>query len=123
MLLSSLFMFNSIGAIDEQSIAQLSFVSQLAEHIQQKAGAVLDPQNDSNGDNSFPDFIWVLRDFTLVNQDTDGIPITADQYLRNALDDEPGISDEVEEKNYTRMLIRTFFNRRRCKQVYSLFEN
>ncbi|KAL3857473.1 hypothetical protein ACJMK2_012141, partial [Sinanodonta woodiana] len=33
----------------------------------------------------FPNFVWVLRDFTLGLTDRDGNPITSDQYLQNAL--------------------------------------
>ena len=119
MLISSLFMFNSTGAIDESSISQLSFVSQLAEHISQKSGdvsaaqpppsstilvlllksdffllcdgwQVLDPTDTSTGDNSFPAFIWVLRDFTLQLEDEYGETITEDQYLNDALANEQG---------------------------------
>ena len=77
MLISSLCIYNSIGALDESSISQLSFVTQLTKHIQIKS-----TESDSGSrtvdelDKFFPDFIWALRDFTLNLVDEYGNPIT-----------------------------------------------
>lgn len=34
-----------------------------------------------------PDFVWVLRDFSLNLVDAEGTPITPNEYLENALDE------------------------------------
>lgn len=112
LLISSLFAYNSVGAIDESSISQLSFVTQLSKHIQVKsAGADGDP---GELDKFFPDFVWILRDFTLNLVDEYGNPITEHEYLENALMEEPGFSEEVFEKNRVRELVTAFFKRRDC---------
>jgi hypothetical protein len=91
MLISSIFMYNSVGAIDESSIEQLSFVTQLAKHIQVKSSGPDDGASAVDDlDKFFPDFIWTLRDFTLNLVDEYGNPITEHEYLENALMEEPG---------------------------------
>jgi hypothetical protein len=81
-LISSYFMYNSIGCIDEESIQTLSLVSKLAANIQ---------INPNNQDNQYslsyyiPKFLWVLRDFTLELKDTQGHAISASEYLEQAL--------------------------------------
>jgi hypothetical protein len=77
MLISSLFIYNSVGAIDESSISQLSFVTQLTKHIQVKSGG----GGGDELDKFFPDFIWTLRDFTLNLVDEYGNPITEQEYV------------------------------------------
>src|SRR6266516_4188706 len=60
-LLSSLFILNSFGVIDENSIASLSFVLNLSK--------VIKISNNTNSkeeiSNYFPSLFWLLRDFTL----------------------------------------------------------
>ena len=118
LLISSLFVYNSVGAIDESSISQLSFVTQLSKHIQVKSSG---GEGEGGGggdpgelDKFFPDFVWVLRDFTLNLVDEYGNPITEHEYLENALMEEPGFSEEVFEKNRVRELVTAFFKRRDC---------
>ena len=115
LLISSLFAYNSVGAIDESSISQLSFVTQLSKHIQVKsAGAEGAGGDPGELDKFFPDFVWILRDFTLNLVDEYGNPITEHEYLENALMEEPGFSEEVFEKNRVRELVTAFFKRRDC---------
>ena len=111
LLVSSLFAYNSVGAIDESSISQLSFVTQLSKHIRVKSAGAGDP---GELDKFFPDFVWILRDFTLNLVDEYGNPITEHEYLENALMEEPGFSEEVFEKNRVRELVTAFFKRRDC---------
>lgn len=64
-LLSSLFIYNSVGSIDENAIQNLSLVVSLTKHIQVKS-----VQHDENMDAEeyakvFPSFLWIIRDFTL----------------------------------------------------------
>ena len=83
-LISSYFIYNSIGAIDEQSIQTLSLIAKMAKNIQVNNANLL-------SDNQFslayyiPQFLWVLRDFVLNIQDKKGNPISAQEYLEIAL--------------------------------------
>lgn len=62
----------------------------------------------------FPNFLWVVRDFSLQLQDSDKNPITAKQYLEVALKEKRGTSDAVMSKNRIRRLISLFFKERDC---------
>ena len=55
LLLSSLFLFNTVSAIDEMSFQDLQVMLNLAKDIQAK----------NNGENDFPSFFWIVRDFIL----------------------------------------------------------
>lgn len=80
-LVSSLFIFNSFGAIDEQNIKKLSFITQLSKNIHLKSDKNLAESNPTDFEDLFPKFIWVLRDFALKLQDPKGNPLTEKQYL------------------------------------------
>lgn len=73
-LLSSYFIFNSQGTIDETALTSLSLILNLANEIKIK--------NDSNWENeddiwkNFPSFLWVVRDFMLSLKDESGRTIT-----------------------------------------------
>ena len=57
-LLSSYFIFNSLGTIDENAIQNLSFIVNITKNIQQK--------NDTEDFSLYlPSFMWVIRDFSL----------------------------------------------------------
>eukprot|EP00397_Hematodinium_sp_SG-2012_P017342 GEMP01017729.1.p1 GENE.GEMP01017729.1~~GEMP01017729.1.p1 ORF type:complete len:541 (+),score=164.08 GEMP01017729.1:118-1740(+) len=77
-LFSSVFVFNSRGALDENSIQALSLVTNLAWEIQKAAGSPLPA----------PAFMWILRDVFLRLEDQSGHAITTDQYLSQCLEDE-----------------------------------
>ncbi|XP_061452444.1 guanylate-binding protein 1-like [Rhineura floridana] len=115
-LLSSTLVYNSLGAIDQQAMDQLHYVTELTEHIKTKSS-----RGNNNGglENSaefvrfFPTFIWALRDFTL-QLEMDGHSITEDQYLENALRLKKGDSHDVQLFNMPRKCIRFFFPTRKC---------
>jgi hypothetical protein len=46
--------------------------------------------------------MWVLRDFTLQIKDTSGQTTNAKEYLERALEQQKGISDNIEQKNKIR---------------------
>ena len=78
-LLSSFFIYNSVGSIDENSIQSLSFVINLSKHIQMKMGDSKDntEKNETEDLSSiFPNFLWVLRDFSLQLINDEGEEIT-----------------------------------------------
>jgi len=62
----------------------------LAKEIQTKT-------NGKSGEDtsSFPAFLWVVRDFTLMLQDKNGNKINSKEYLENALEFQKGSSDAV----------------------------
>ena len=79
-LISSYFIYNSVGTIDEKSISDLNVVSKLSMNI-------LIEDNIKTKDNEemlyrfMPKFLWVVRDFTLVLRDEEGRKISPKQYL------------------------------------------
>jgi hypothetical protein len=84
--LSSYFIYNSVGSIDENAINTLNLIINLAKEIQTKSNSVDDQ-------SQFPSFLWVVRDFTLKLVDKNETPITAKEYLENALELQKGTTD------------------------------
>jgi len=110
LLLTSYFIYNSIGAIDEQSLEDLHLVLHLAKHIHvrsQQGGE----QSASELGQELPRFLWVLRDFHLELVDEDGATISERQYLENALRPAAG---QDRQKNKLREVIRDLFRERDC---------
>ena len=101
LLLSSYFVYNSMGTIDEQALQNLSLIVNLSKSIQVSNGRMGvssagmsdcgagDSTSNSmmlDGDPDelakfFPSFLWVVRDFTLRLLDTDGNKINSKEYL------------------------------------------
>ena len=113
-LISSLFIFNSFGAIDETAINSLSFVLNLSKTIKIKKNNSTNDENESELAQYFPTLLWLLRDFSLKLEDKDGNVITEKQYLENALEEINGTSQSIEEKNRVRNLIKTYFVEKDC---------
>ena len=113
-LISSLFIFNSFGTIDENAISSLSFVLNLSKTIKLKNSFKEDNKNDLA--QYFPSFLWLLRDFSLRLVDQNGKNITEKQYLEKALENIKGDENNeiIKEKNRVRSLIRTYFPERDC---------
>lgn len=82
-LLSSCFIYNSVGSIDENAIQNLSLVVNLTKHINVK----INNENIDSEDYAvyFPSFYWVIRDFSLQLIDEDGEQISSKDYLDRAL--------------------------------------
>jgi hypothetical protein len=77
LLLSSCFLYNSTGSIDENAIQNLSVVVNITKNIHIKSR----PSGTSETDPEeyaryFPSFVWVLRDFALQLVDAQGEPLT-----------------------------------------------
>jgi len=119
-LISSLFLYNSFGSIDETSINTLSFVLNLSNSIQLSNNKKVEPEDLSK---YFPSLLWLLRDFSLKLEDTDGNTITAKQYLENGLALQKGSSEVTEEKNKLRRLIKSYFPERDCYTMIRPVEN
>ena len=108
-LLSSYFLYNSVGGIDESALQNLNFVINLSKFIRLKSGDTeTDPEELSN---LFPSFLWVLRDFSLQLIDDNGENITPKEYLEKVLEGTKNISDP---KNKIRKLIKAYFKDRDC---------
>lgn len=109
-LLSSYFIYNSMGSIDENAIQSLSFVINLSKNIQLKGKSENDPEDLSA---LFPSFLWLVRDFGLQLVDDDGDTITPKEYLEKVLDTAKSTYD-VDDKTKIRKLIKTYFRDRDC---------
>ena len=120
-LISSLFIFNSFGAIDEMTLNTLSFIVNLSKSI--KIKSVNKEDNEEDLGEYFPTLLWLLRDFSLKLEDKNGNVITEKQYLENALENVNGTSDSVEEKNRVRNLIKTYFPEKDCFVMVRPVEN
>jgi len=64
LLFSSHLIYNSTGSIDEQAIESLSLVIQLANVLQRQ-----DRYDTQELVNTFPSFLWLIRDFSLKLED------------------------------------------------------
>uniref|UniRef100_A0A8C3WS04 GB1/RHD3-type G domain-containing protein n=1 Tax=Catagonus wagneri TaxID=51154 RepID=A0A8C3WS04_9CETA len=108
-LLSSIFVYNSMNTINHQALEQLHYVTELTELIRTKSSSENDGVEDASEFVSFfPDFIWIVRDFTLELK-LNGHPVTEDEYLENALKLIP-----AQISNLPRECIRHFFPKRKC---------
>ncbi|GMG14781.1 unnamed protein product [Phytophthora fragariaefolia] len=143
LLLSSLFVFNTMGVIDEGAIDRLYLVSELTKHVCVSTHTLATPSSANGFGGSgtkteesalggdkleesralaphFPLFVWLLRDF-LLDMQIDGNALTANEYLEKALDAREVSTTASEstrmrqlERNRTRASIRVLFGRREC---------
>nr|XP_048309673.1 guanylate-binding protein 2-like [Myodes glareolus] len=113
-LLSSTFIYNSIGTINQQAMDQLHYVTELTDLIKSKSS----PEQSGVDDSAsfvgfFPIFVWALRDFSL-ELEANGKPITADEYLEHSLTLKKGSDKKSKSFNEPRLCIRKFFPKRKC---------
>ena len=116
-LISSLFIYNSFGTIDEVALNNLSFILNLSKSLKLRNNSnVLNSKESDDKEMAkyFPSLLWILRDFALKLEDSDGNVITAKQYLENALMEQKGSRASILEKNLVRKLIKTYFVERDC---------
>lgn len=114
-LLSSVFIYNSKGVIDEQAVNQLSLATCISEIISTKASSY-DTDEDMKGRLAAlsPKFIWLLRDFHLSLVDEDNTPISARQYMENVLGMKNNFGRNPEKYNKIRQAILEIFLERDC---------
>jgi hypothetical protein len=84
MLLSSFFIYNSMGTIDENALNNLSLIINLSKELQIKS-QLLEECDPEEIQKLFPTFLWVVRDFSLRLTDSESNIISPKQYLENAL--------------------------------------
>ncbi|XP_024046185.1 guanylate-binding protein 1 [Citrus clementina] len=110
-LLSSMFIYNQMGGIDESAIDRLSLVTQMTKHIRVRAsGGKTTP---SELGQFSPIFVWLLRDFYL-DLAEDNRKITPRDYLEIALRPVQGSGRDIAAKNEIRDSIRALFPDREC---------
>jgi len=114
LLLSSYFVYNSVGSIDETALQNLNLVVSLTKHIHIKAQGKAEDVDPEEYSKYFPSFMWVVRDFTLQLVDEEGETLTSKEYFEKALLPQNGFSEAVESKNKIRKLIKSFFPERDC---------
>ena len=124
-LLSSVFIFNTIGHITENSIEELALVANLAKLIRlrepheeekendvdehENAESVMKDEDERDQYNEvLPVLYWVLRDFSL-----DLESLTSTEYLDKWLKKIDG-GPESHRKNEIRESIKSYFPRREC---------
>ena len=128
-LISSLFIYNSIGTIDENALSNLSFILNLSKSLKLKNNEDININSisDINTDNEFakyfPILFWVLRDFSLKLEDSEGNAINSNQYLENSLMEQEGTSEVIIEKNLIRKKIKNYFLERYCFPLVRPVEN
>ncbi|XP_002972590.2 guanylate-binding protein 1 [Selaginella moellendorffii] len=110
-LLSSMFVYNQMGGIDEAALDRLSLVTEMTKHIRVRASQKTTTA-DELGQFS-PVFLWLLRDFYL-DLNEDGRRITPREYLESALQPMPGSGKAIYAKNEIRESIRALFPDRHC---------
>ena len=125
-LISSLFIYNSFGTIDEVALNNLSLILNLSKSLKLRNNSnVLNSKESDDKEMAkyFPSLFWLLRDFALKLEDSDGNVITAKQYLDNALMEQKGSTESIEEKNLVRKMIKTYFIERDCFPLVRPVEN
>lgn len=95
LLLSSMFLYNSMGALDESSMQTLALMTKVSQCV--RASAEEDSHDDVGALAEYmPHFLWVLRDFTLRLTDREGNPIEPQEYLEEALQVREGMASDRE---------------------------
>ncbi|XP_057749590.1 uncharacterized protein LOC130968376 [Arachis stenosperma] len=110
-LLSSMFVYNQMGGIDEAALDRLSLVTQMTKHIRVRASG--GKASVSELGQFSPIFVWLLRDFYL-DLTEDNRKITPRDYLELALRPVQGSGKDIAAKNEIRDSIRALFPDREC---------
>jgi len=127
-LLSSFFVYNSIGVIDEAALQSLNFIINLSKFIELKTN--INNKLTSNNDldelsNHFPPLLWILRDFSLQLVNDNKENMTPKDYMEKVLENQNYTNNviENENKNRVRKMIKTFFKDRDCFTLVRPFSN
>ncbi|XP_073028025.1 uncharacterized protein [Primulina eburnea] len=110
-LLSSMFIYNQMGGIDETALDSLSLVTEMTKHIRVRASGGRTTTSELG--QFSPTFVWLLRDFYL-DLVEDNRKITPRDYLELALRPVQGGGRDVTAKNEIRESIRALFPDREC---------
>ncbi|RLM99095.1 guanylate-binding protein 1-like [Panicum miliaceum] len=110
-LLSSMFIYNQMGGIDEAALDRLSLVTEMTKHIRVRASGGRSTASELG--QFSPVFVWLLRDFYL-DLTEDNRKITPHDYLELVLRPVQGGGRDVSAKNAIRESIRALFPDREC---------
>ena len=112
-LISSSLIYNSFGPLDENSFQNLSLLSNLSQHIHLKSmqKEEIDPKEYAQ---YFPNFIWVIRDFSLNLSDSNDESSIASEYLEKTLQNQKGFGYKFDQNNRIKELLKFFFQDREC---------
>ncbi|KAL1560280.1 guanylate-binding protein 4-like [Salvia divinorum] len=110
-LLSSMFIYNQMGGIDEAALDRLSLVTEMTKHIRVRASGGRSTASELG--QFSPIFVWLLRDFYL-DLVEENRKITPRDYLELALRPVQGGGRDVSAKNEIRESIRALFPDREC---------
>ena len=102
LLLSSTFIYNSMGPIDETALQTLSLMTRVTENVKFDSESTMKDLSPH-----MPKFYWILRDFSLKITNKQNNEITEDEYLEQALQ-----SSSDPNKNAVRDAIKTSFPKR-----------
>lgn len=80
-------------------------------------------QEAEEAGKGFPQFLWIVRDFSLKLVDKDGKKMNSREYLEKALEPQKGQSDHIEYKNRMKKLFKAFFKERDCMPMIRPLEN
>ena len=111
-LISSLFIFNSIDAIDKSALANLDIILKLIKTI--KIKSTLEEENFTELSEFLPTLLWVLQNSDLKLEDKNGNTLTERQYMEKELELVNGSTDSIEEKNRITTMIKNYFPERDC---------
>lgn len=116
--LSSSLVYNTFGALDEKAIERLSFIARMKQFFRIRNNQRADPNHVLHEMSKyFPQFTWLLRDFSLELFDEEqNRHISPQEYLETALLVPPTSKDseQLKIKTQIRDSIRDFFKERAC---------
>jgi hypothetical protein len=117
-----MFVYNSVGNIDENALQTLGLVVNMAKNIQQQK-SITEGLDENTIAETFPFFLWIVRDFSLQLVDENNFKISSRLYFEKALEQIKGHSTKTEAKNKVRKLIKHFFRNRDCVTMIRPVEN
>ncbi|XP_078389765.1 guanylate-binding protein 2-like isoform X2 [Cetorhinus maximus] len=100
LIISSIFMYNSKGGVDQQALDKLHFITKISRYVQMPS--------DAGEEGEFPEFLWCVRDSEL-NLWIGGFRLTADDYLLSNLT----IRQDTDDCSVRRCL-KKLFHRQKC---------
>ena len=109
-LLSSVFVYNQMGGIDEAALDRLALVTEMTKHIRVRSQGERPEEVAAHT----PSFLWLLRDFYLDLEEDFGRSGSAKDYLETALSLVPGAGPASDAKNAIRRSIKALFPDRDC---------
>eukprot|EP00741_Cyanophora_paradoxa_P005980 tig00000955_g5798.t1 len=117
MMLASYLMVNTVGSLDDQSIQDVAFITQLTNFLHVKSHGAADDETGEGLADFAPSLLWLVRDFALQLADAQGNPLSAAEYLEGALAEKPGFAEETLAKNRVTYAIKSIFKDRDCETL------